>query len=180
MIRCNKERQKREQRTRRRAPTSCSSSADAIKPGVGRNSGCCLPSAPNSPASTLLSSPLSLPLRRRTLRVFPSRNQPSHVCGGEEVQHLLGLPLGACLGDMLPGLRPVRTPPALSGGRTPRPVQALPSEAAPSLQPVKSRGEPLGAARYRSVRPLRGWYLVFLLGAQRLVSAHFFCEIGTL
>ena len=45
----------------------------------------------------------------------------------------MGLPLGAVLEDVLPPLRPVRVPPALSSWSTLRPVQVLPGEAGPAF-----------------------------------------------
>jgi hypothetical protein len=77
---------------------------------------------------------------------------------------LLGLPFGVLPEDMLPCLSPVRTPPALSGKPTPRPLQVLAGEAVAHLQLVEPRSEPLGTTGYSSVWPLLTRQLVFLVG----------------
>ena len=79
------------------------SPADAIKEGVGGNSGGPSP-APNLPRGTQLlrlrfprffslSALPELPFRRLALCDFLSRHSPPHICSREEVQHCLTAPL---------------------------------------------------------------------------------------
>jgi len=79
------------ERTKETGPRSHSSSADAMKACVGRNSGSST-SAPSFSSSALLSSSLSpplpeFPLWRLALRVLFSRGRdpPPHVRGAKEV-----------------------------------------------------------------------------------------------
>jgi len=82
---------KRQNRTQ---PVPYSSPTDALKAGVGRNSGSSSPApnssmAPSSSVSASLSSSRSrgsrLPFRRLASCALLSRHSPSHVLGGEEV-----------------------------------------------------------------------------------------------
>jgi len=84
---------------------------------------------------------------------------------------LLGLPLGADLEQVAPCLRPAGERRALSAGSALRPIQALPGEAATSLQLVEPRGEPLRATRSGSIRLLPARHLVLFRGG-RASSPH--------
>ena len=50
---------------------------------------------------------------------------------------LLGIPLGACLEKVAPGLRPVSAPLALGSGSILRPAEVLPGVAVTCLQRVE-------------------------------------------
>jgi len=109
-------------------------------------------------------------------RLFPLPG--SHLCP----QDLLGLSSGRF--EMFPRLRPVPTPPPLSGGPILRPVQVPSGEAVTSLQLVEPRGEPLGAiATVPSGFCVLGILYFFLEArppAHWRASAHFFSEISRL
>jgi len=60
----------------------------------------------------------------------------------------------ALVEEVVPGLRSVSAPPALRGGSGLRPVEVLPGQAVPRLELVEPRGKPLGATRYRTIKPL--------------------------
>jgi len=106
-----KEEQRKEQRKPR--PVPCTSSADAMKKGVGRNSG------------------FSSPLRHPTPPPPPS--SPLPVPGAPETPILTRLSprlpqLGPAfpLAEVIPSLRPAPAPPALGGGSALRPLKVLP------------------------------------------------------
>jgi len=91
------------------------SSADAMKEGVGRNSGSSFP-APGSPPPGGPApppppcAPLPAPILTPRPRVYLSRDQPSHIRSGEEVQYRLAAP---AVGKEVPDLEPALPPPCL-------------------------------------------------------------------